>query len=105
MPEGEARFFIGQVIHHARFDYRGVIYDVDPCFDESDEWYETMAKSKPPKDAPWYHVLVHGAGHTTYVVERNLTPDNTAEPISHPALSVLFGSFTDGKYVPVNRSN
>ena len=55
-----ASFSPGQLVHHLRFDYRGVVVDVDATFCGSDEWYEQVARSRPPKDAPWYHVLVDG---------------------------------------------
>ena len=58
-----------------------------------------MARSRPPKDAPWYHVLPHGAEHTTYVAERHLEPDASGEPIRHPLLDELFVGFRDGRYV------
>ena len=105
MNEQRARFRVGQPIHHKRFDYRGVIVDVDPTFQGSDTWYRMMAKSKPPKDQPWYHVLVHGADHATYVAERNLEPDLTGEPIEHPELSVHFEGFEQGLYVSHQRSH
>jgi heat shock protein HspQ len=60
---GEARLQVGQVVRHRLFDYRGVIYDVDPVFSLSEEWYEQMARSRPPKDQPWYHVLVDDDSH------------------------------------------
>ena len=66
------KFSIGQIIHHLRFDYRGVIVDVDADFHGSEEWYREMAKSKPPRDKPWYHVLVDQSNTTTYVAEQNL---------------------------------
>ncbi len=56
-----AKFYVGQLVYHKRFDYRGVVVDVDPQFQGDDEWYEVMACSRPPKDKPWYHVLVHNA--------------------------------------------
>ncbi|MEO2173885.1 MAG: heat shock protein HspQ, partial [bacterium] len=62
-----AIFFEGQQVEHLRFRYRGVIFGVDPVFLGSDDWYEQMAISKPPKNLRWYHVLVHDADHTTYV--------------------------------------
>lgn len=92
------KFSIGQLIHHRKFDYRGVIVDVDPEFSGSEEWYELMARSRPPKDAPWYHVLVDGARHSTYVAERHLEPDETGEQIQHPALGEFFDRFEDGRY-------
>lgn len=99
MTEQRARFQVGQPIHHKRFDYRGVIVDVDPIFLGSEQWYETMAVSRPPKDQPWYHVLVHEAEHRTYVAERNLEPDLSGEPIRHPELMSHFDRFENGLYV------
>ena len=55
----EARFHVGQVVRHRKFGYRGVIFDLDATFGLTDEWYEQVARSRPPKDLPWYHVLVH----------------------------------------------
>lgn len=98
-----ARFAVGDLVHHRLFDYRGVVFDVDPTFQSTDEWYEMMARSRPPKDRPWYHVLVHGASHTTYVAERNLEKDAAAAPVSHPLLGRFFSDFRDGRYVVVER--
>ena len=81
-----ARFGVGDLIQHQLFDYRGVIVDVDPRCLASDEWYAAMARSRPPKNKPWYHVLVHNATHMTYVAEQNLAADETGEPIDHPQL-------------------
>ncbi|NIQ03735.1 MAG: heat shock protein HspQ, partial [Nitrospinaceae bacterium] len=58
--------------HHKLFDYRGIIVGVDPEFRNTEEWYQRMARTRPPKNKPWYHVLVQDAGHMTYVAERNL---------------------------------
>ena len=85
MSGQEARFRVGQPIHHRLFDYRGVVIDVDPTFQGSEERYEVMARSRPPKDKPWYHVLVHDAGHRTYVAERNLEPDLSGAPMASGA--------------------
>ncbi len=74
------RFRIGDVVEHKRFDYRGVVIGVDPQFAGTDEWYEAVARSRPPKDRPWYHVLPHGGAHQTYVADRNLQPDNCPSP-------------------------
>ena len=79
----EAKFAIGSIVRHLRFDYRGVIYDVDPVFLGSDEWYEQVARSRPPKDKPWYKVLVDRGVHETYVAERHLERDDSGEPIVH----------------------
>jgi heat shock protein HspQ len=63
------KFSVGELIHHRLFDYRGVIVDVDQSFQGTDEWYQSVAKSRPPRDEPWYHVLVHDSEHSTYVAE------------------------------------
>jgi len=94
----QAAFYIGQVVHHKLFGYRGVVYDADPVFLGSDEWYEQVAQSRPPKDQPWYHVLVDGHSAETYVAERNLEPDESAQPIEHPNLEAYFQSFEGGAY-------
>ena len=91
-------FHRGQVIRHKLFDYRGVVVDVDQAFRLSDEWYEEVARSRPPKDRPWYHVLVHGTNQTTYVAERNLGPGGSGQPIEHPLLGRFFDKFSDGFY-------
>ena len=99
MPAGEAKFRVGQVIRHRMFGYLGVVFDVDPVFSASDDWYDQVARSRPPKDAPWYHVLVDQARHTTYVAERNLEPDLSGEPIRHPEVALFFERFEQGLYV------
>ncbi|NQZ97722.1 MAG: heat shock protein HspQ [Myxococcales bacterium] len=98
MEDERAKFHVGQLVHHRLFGYRGVVFDADPVFMGSDEWYEQVARSRPSKEAPWYHVLVHDAQHTTYVAERNLEPDDRDEPIRHPLLDQLFDQFEDGRY-------
>jgi heat shock protein HspQ len=95
----KAQFSVGDVVHHRLFNYRGVIVDVDPEFQSTEEWYQEVAKSHPPKDQPWYHVLVDGAGHSTYVAERNLEPDDDISPIHHPLIEELFSGFVDGRYI------
>ena len=93
------KYGIGQVVHHKLFDYRGVVIDVDPVFSLSDEWYKQVAKSRPPKDVPWYRVLVAGAFHETYVAEQNLEEDALGSPIEHPLLDDFFDTFENGHYV------
>ncbi len=100
-----ARFRVGQPVHHRLFDYRGVIFDVDATFGASEDWYEAMARSRPPKDKPWYHVLVHDSEHTTYVAERNLEPDLTGAPIAHSLVEHFFTGFESGLYLPRTRQN
>ena len=101
----EARFYIGQVVRHRMFDYRGVIFDVDPAYSGSDEWFRQVALSRPPKDAPWYHVMVHDALHTTYVAERNLEPDSEPQQIAHPDLGKHFSAFDGARYRKEHRGN
>jgi len=99
IPINRARFSVGEVVHHRLFGYRGVIFDVDATFQLTDEWYDTVARSRPPKDRPWYHVLVEGKDSTTYVAERNLERDTTGQPVHHPAIKQFFSRFENGRYV------
>lgn len=94
----QAKFSIGQCIEHRLTDYRGVIVDVDPEFLGMDEWYERLATSRPPKDEPWYHVLVHDSGRKAYVAECNLVQDDSPEPVDHPLLHEFLGGFEHGHY-------
>ncbi len=91
-------FSIGQLVHHKKFDYRGVIIDVDAEFSGTEEWYDQVARSRPPKDRPWYHVLVHDSSQMTYVAERHLEPDSSGQPVTHPAVDMYFDSFENGVY-------
>jgi heat shock protein HspQ len=100
-----AKFAIGDLVHHRLFDYRGVVVDVDATFQGTEEWYATMAKSRPPKDKPWYHVLVHGSTHSTYVAEQNLEPDTSEQPVSHPMVEHFFNGFEGGRYITVDQAN
>ena len=100
-----ALFSIGDLVHHKLFDYRGVIVDVDPCFMLSEEWYEAVARSRPPKDQPWYRVLVHDSTRETYVAERNLEPDTSGAPVRHPLIETCFHSFSHGHYLTAGRMN
>ena len=100
-----AKFAVGDLINHQLFDYRGVVVDVDATFQSTEEWYDTVARSRPPKDKPWYHVLVHGAAHTTYVAEQNLKREENPGPISHPMLAQFFSRFEGGRYISEGRAN
>lgn len=103
MASNEAKFGIGQIVQHAFFGYRGVVYDVDPVFSGTEEWYEQMARTRPPRDKPWYHVLVDNAVHTTYVAERNLAPDDSDDDVRHPMLEEFFDGKRDGRYAARRR--
>jgi len=89
---------IGQLIYHQLFDYRGVILKVDDNFILTEEWYDEMTKSNPPKDKPWYTVLVHNKTYTTYVAERNLIPDDCEKEIIHPLVPIYFTTLINGVY-------
>ena len=101
----KAKFLIGQIIRHKLFNYRGVIFDIDPFFLSSDEWYEQVAQSRPLKNKPWYHVLVHTTEHTTYVAEQNLDLENNPKVIQHPLINSLFTKFDGYQYQPKSRAN
>ncbi len=96
-----ARFTIGDIVRHKMFDFRGVIFDVDPVFSNSDEWYEAIPeKIRPDKDQPFYHLLAENidSSYVAYVSQQNLIADDSDEPIDHPAISGLFNDFADGRY-------
>ena len=96
-----ARFSIGEVVRHRLFDFRGVIFDVDPVFANTDEWYEAIPEAvRPDKDQPFYHLLAENmeSSYVAYVSQQNLVPDESDEPIDHPAIPGLFNEFADGRY-------
>ncbi|PCI33897.1 MAG: DNA-binding protein [Alphaproteobacteria bacterium] len=97
MERYQAKFQIGQIIRHRLFEYTGVIYDADPTYQGTGEWYDLVALSRPPKNEPWYRVLVHNAFHTTYVAEKNLDVNDQPVVIKHPLIDDLFSGF-DGEY-------
>ncbi len=93
------KFETGQIIFHKRHGYRGVIYDVDDsCHEEEEETSEEENRPLPRRDQPWYHVLVDGEEHTTYVAEENIERDETPTPIDHPLLDEYFIEYQAGKY-------
>lgn len=98
-----AKFSLGQIIKHSKFDYRGVIFDVDAQYAGSSEWYDDVAKSRPPKDRPWYHVMVDSSDITTYVAERHLQVADDLSTIQHPLLDIYFDTFIDGRYSLIHR--
>jgi heat shock protein HspQ len=100
-PIAHARFSIGDVVRHRMFDFRGVIFDVDPVFANTDEWYDAIPEGvRPKKDQPFYHLLAENAesSYVAYVSQQNLVPDDSDEPIDHPAIAGLFTKFADGRY-------
>ena len=100
-PIAHALFSIGEVVRHRLFDFRGVIFDIDPVFANSEEWYQAIPEDiRPPKDQPFYHLLAENqeSSYIAYVSQQNLLPDTLGEPVDHPAISGLFEDFTDGRY-------
>ena len=96
-----ARFGIGEVVRHRLFDFRGVVFDVDPVFANSDEWYESIPESiRPSKDQPFYHLLAENAetNYVAYVSQQNLVTDDSDEPVDHPAIPTMFDGLEDGRY-------
>ena len=101
----QVKFSVGELVHHRLFGYRGVIVDVDQNFQATEEWYEVVAKSRPPKNKPWYHVLVHESDHATYVAEQNLETDDELKPIIHPMVEHFFSRFDQGRYKRIDSDN
>ena len=94
----ETNFAIGQVVRHKFLDFRGVIFDLDPEFNNTEEWYQSIpAQIRPKKDQPFYHVFAENEDvfYTAYVSQQNLLADISYEPVSHPDVSRNFGPFTD----------
>jgi heat shock protein HspQ len=105
MTELRTKYTVGQLVHHRLFQYRGVVVDVDPEYALSDQWYEEVAQTRPPRDQPWYRVLVDGSDQVTYVAERNLDADETGIPIQHPLLNEFFNEFRQGYYSDTRNVN
>src|SRR5690606_7808236 len=98
-----AKFSIGQVVRHRVFPFRGIIFDVDPEFNNTDEWYDAIpAEVRPSKNQPFYHLLAENdeTEYVAYVSEQNLLADESGEPVRHPQLFDLFVETEDGRYAP-----
>ena len=96
-----ARFAIGEVVRHRLFDFRGVIFDVDPEFANTEEWYQAIPEEvRPRKEQPFYHLLAENSetAYVAYVSQQNLVPDDSDEPIDHPAIAAMFDGIEDGRY-------
>jgi heat shock protein HspQ len=107
-PVSHAQFSIGDVVKHRMFGFRGVVFDIDPIFANSEEWYESIPEdARPNRDQPFYHLLAENgeSSYVAYVSQQNLVRDDSHEPVDHPAISGLFGTFDNGKYAlrPVHR--
>jgi len=103
-----ARFAIGQVVRHRFFPFRGVVFDVDPEFANTEEWYRSIPEEiRPRKDQPFYHLLAENGEtyYIAYVSEQNLVPDTSGEPVDHPRIGEFFREWRDGRYVPRSREH
>lgn len=94
------KFALGQVVHHQELGCHAVIIDVDPIFLGDGETASTMVRKGEPLDRPWYHVLINGREHVSYVSEASIEPDPSGAPIAHPAVDLFFREFRDDHYVP-----
>ena len=97
----KARFGIGDVVRHRLFDFRGVIFDIDPVFANSEEWYESIPQEiRPRRDQPFYHLLAENdeSSYVAYVSQGNLLPDADGGPVDHPNVEQLFEQFRNGRY-------
>jgi heat shock protein HspQ len=97
----QAKFTVGQVVRHRFYPFRGVVFDVDPEFDNTEEWWLAIPEEiRPHKDQPYYHLLAENEDteYIAYVSEQNLLPDETGQPLRHPQLTELFTEDEDGSY-------
>lgn len=102
MLEIQAKYGLGQVLRHRMHRFRGVVFDVDPSFARTEDWYQAIPEhSRPRRDQPFYHLLAENdeGAYVAYVSEQNLVPDTSGQPIDHPDLDGLFGDYEDGHYV------
>ena len=96
-----AKFAIGQVVKHRIFPFRGVIFDVDPVFANTEEWWLAIPEDvRPQKDQPFYHLLAENeqSSFVAYVSEQNLLAEDGDEPVSHPQTALIFDDFRSGRY-------
>lgn len=104
-----AKYPIGQPVKHRVYGFRGVVFDVDPEFSNTEEWYQSIPESsRPRRDQPFYHLLAETpekSPYVAYVSEQNLVPDDDDEPIGHPDLFEFFEDMQDGRYVPRQKLN
>ncbi len=97
----QAKYALGQVVRHRKHPFRGVVFDVDPTFSSTEDWYLAIPEdSRPRRDQPFYHLLAENeeGAYMAYVSEQNLVPDTSGQPVDHPDLPDLFGQFEDGQY-------
>ena len=96
-----AKYHLGQVLRHRKHPFRGVVFDVDPTFSNTEEWYESLPPdNRPAKNQPYYHLLAENdeSYYVAYVSEQNLVLDETGEPVDHPDVMNIFDGFEGGHY-------
>jgi heat shock protein HspQ len=96
-----AKFGIGQVVKHRKYPFRGIIYDIDPVFSNTDEWWQSIPEEvRPRKDQPFYHLFAENSEteYVAYVSEQNLLPDTSGDPVRHPQVDEIFVRAEDGAY-------
>lgn len=101
MRPRKAKFSIGQVVRHRKYPFRGIIYDVDPVFSNTDEWWLAIPEEvRPRKDQPFYHIFAENADteYVAYVSEQNLLADTSGDPVRHPQVDEMFIRADDGEY-------
>ena len=101
----DAKFRIGQIVKHRVHPFRGVIFDVDPEFANTEEWWESIPEEiRPAKDQPFYHLFAENetSYYVAYVSEKNLVPDNSGEPVDHPEVPDFFSDLA-GDHYRINR--
>ena len=106
MEEKKAKFAIGTIVKHKIHPFRGVIFDVDPTFSNTEEWWNSIPQNyRPKKDQPFYHLLAENdtSYYVAYVSEQNLLLDDSGGPVEHPEVSELFENLSNGKYTLTDR--
>jgi heat shock protein HspQ len=101
MTYGLAKYRMGQVVKHRFYSFRGVIFDVDPVFSNTEEWWQSIPEEvRPRKDQPFYHLLAENetSYYVAYVSEQNLLPDDSGQPVNHPQVHARFGKLSGGQY-------
>ena len=104
MLETHAKYTLGQIVRHKKYSFRGVIFDVDPQFSNTEEWYENIPlENRPKKNQPFYHLLAENdeSYYVAYVSEQNLDIDTSGEPMGHPDLAAMFGDYDGGGKYPL----
>lgn len=110
MDTKPAKFKLGEVVRHRKFDFRGIIFDVDPIFDNTDEWLDRIPEDRrPSKNQPFYHILAENEDKSVYIAyvsQQNLVEDSDKDPFTHPSVKLIFdGKDIDGNYIVKQSTN